>query len=38
MTTVYIVSFNAKITEIGARSNHCRFTQSRPDKESHVAV
>ena len=38
MTTVYIVSFYAGITKIGTRSYHCRFTQSKPDKESHVAV
>ena len=37
MTTVYIVSFYANITKIGTRSYHCRFTQSRSDKESHVA-
>ena len=38
MTTVYIVSFYANITTIGTRSYHCRFTQSKPDKESHVAI
>ena len=38
MTTVYIVLFYADITKIGTRSYYCRFTQSRPDKESHVAV
>ena len=38
MTTVYIVSFCSDITKIGTRSYHCRFTQSKPDKESHVAV
>ena len=38
MTTAYIVSFYANITGIGPRSDHCRFTQSKPDKESHVAV
>ena len=38
MTTVYIVSFYADITKIGTRSYHCRFPQSKPDKESHVAV
>ena len=38
MTTVYIVSFDANITKIGTRSYDCRFTQSKPDKESHVAV
>ena len=38
MTTVYIVSFYANITTFGTRSYHCRFTQSKPDKENHVAV
>ena len=38
MTTVYIVSFYAKITKIRARSYRCRFTKSKPYKESHVAV
>ena len=38
MTTAYIVSFYANITKIGTHSDHYRFTQSRPDKESHVAV
>ena len=38
MTTVCIVSFYADITEIGTRSYHCRFTESKPDEESHVAV
>ena len=38
MTTVYIVSFYANIIKIGTRSYHRRFTQSNPDKESHVAV
>ena len=38
MTTVYIVSFYSNITKIGTRSYHCRFTQSKPDKESRVAV
>ena len=38
MTTVYIVSFYANITKIGTHCYHCRFTQSKPDKESHVAV
>ena len=38
MTTVYNVSFYANITKIGTRSYHCRFTQSKPDKESHVVV
>ena len=38
MTTIYIVSFYSNITKIGTRSYHCRFTQSKPDKESHVAV
>ena len=35
---VCIVSFYANITKIGARSYHYRFTQSKPDKESHVTV
>ena len=38
MTTIYIVSFYTNITKIGTRSYHRRFTQSKPDKESHVAV
>ena len=38
MTTLYIVSFYAKVTKIVTRSYHCKFTQSKPDKESHVAV
>ena len=38
MTTVYIVSFCANVTNIGTRSYHCRFTQSKHNKESHVAV
>ena len=38
MTTVYIVSFYANITKIGTHSYHCRLTQSRPDKESNVAI
>ena len=38
MTTVYIVSFYGNITEIGTRSYHCRFTQSKADKESRVAA
>ena len=38
MTTVYIVSFYSNITEIETRFYHCRFTQSKSDKESHVAV
>ena len=38
MTTVYIVSFYPNITEAGTHSYHCRFTQSKPDKESHFAV
>ena len=38
MTTVYIVSFYAIITKIGTRSYHCRFTQSKSDKENHAAV
>ena len=35
---VYIVSFYTNITKIGTRSYHCRFTQSKPDKEGHVFV
>ena len=35
---VYIVSFYANITKIGARSYHCRFNQSKADQEGHVAV
>ena len=38
MTTVYIVSFCADIAKIGTTSYHCRFTQSKRDKQSHVAV
>ena len=38
MTTVYIISFYANIAKTGTRSYHCRFTQSKPDKESNVAV
>ena len=38
MTTAYIVSFYVNITKIGTRSYHCRFTQSKPDNENHVAV
>ena len=38
MATVYIVSYYANFTQIGTRSYNCRFTQSRPDMESHVAV
>ena len=38
MTTVYIVSFDANITKIVTRFYHCRFTHSKPDKESHVVV
>ena len=34
----YIASFYAMITKIGTYSYHCRFTQSKPDKESYVAV
>ena len=33
MTTVYIVSFYANISEIGTRSYHCGFTQSKPEKK-----
>ena len=35
---VYIISFYVNITKIGILSYHCRFTQSKPDKEYHVAV
>ena len=35
---VYIVSFYVNITIIETRSYYCRFTQSKPDKEGHVAV
>ena len=38
MTAICIVSFYANITRIGTRSYHCAFAQSKPDKESHVAV
>ena len=38
MTTGCIASFYSNITKIEKRSYHCKFTQSRPDKESHVAV
>ena len=38
MTTANIVSFYANITKIETRSYHCRFTQSKPYKDSHVAV
>ena len=38
MKTVYIVLFYANITKIKTRSYHCRYTQSKPDKESHVTV
>ena len=38
MTTVYVVLFYTNITKIGTRSYHYRFTQTKPDKESHVAV
>ena len=38
MTTIYIVSFYSNITEIGTRSCHCRFTESKRDKEGNVAV
>ena len=38
MTTVYIVSFYANVIKFGIRSYHCRFSQPKPDKESHVAV
>ena len=35
---VYIVLFYANITKIGTRSYHCRFTQSKPKEEGHIAV
>ena len=35
---VYFISFYANITKIGKRSYHCRFTQSKPDKECRVTV
>ena len=35
---VYIVSLYVDITKIGTRSFHCRFTQSKPNKESQVVV
>ena len=35
---VYVASFYAKITKTGTRSYHCRFSQSKPDKEDHVAI
>ena len=35
---VYNVSFYADITKIGTRFYHYRFTRSKPDKESHVAI
>ena len=38
MITVYIVLFYTSIAKIETNSYHCRFTQSKPDKESHVAV
>ena len=38
MTAVNIVSFYANITKIATRFYLCRFTQSKPDKESHVVV
>ena len=38
MTTVYIVLFYNNIINIVTRSYHYRFTQSKPDKEGHVAV
>ena len=38
MTIVYIVSFYTNITKIGTRSYHRRCTQSKPEKECHVAV
>ena len=38
MTTVYIVLFYVNIIKNWTRSYHCRFTQSKPDRESHVAA
>ena len=38
MIAVYIVSFYANVTKIETRSYHFRFSQSKPDKESYVAV
>ena len=38
MTTVSNVSFYANITKIRTLSHHCRFIQSKSDKESHAAV
>ena len=38
MTTVYIVPFYTNIIKNRTRSYHCRSTQSKPDKESHVAA
>ena len=35
---VYVVLFYTNITKIRTRSYHCRVTQSKPDKEGHVAV
>ena len=35
---VYIISLSVNITKIGTRPYYCRFTQSKPDKESQVAV
>ena len=35
---VYIVLFYANITKIETRSYHYGFTQSKPNKESRVAV
>ena len=38
MTTVDIVLCYADITKIETHSYYCRFTQSKPNKESHAAV
>ena len=35
---VLFVSCYTNIPAIGMRFYHCRFTQSKPDNESHVAV
>ena len=38
MTSVNIVSFCANIAKIGTRSCQWRFTESKPDQESHLDV
>ena len=35
---VYLCSFYVNVTKIGTLSYHCRFTQSKPDKESQAVV